>query len=72
MKKVKNIHTKEAVPQLHFNQLNAMANHIHAIGTEQDIHWDLIEDTAHYATINRIIPVKLTRKIVQQRPDWEQ
>ena len=56
---------------------NNNTNHIHAIKTEQDTHWDPITPTsmdnaAHYATINGIIPVKLTHWIVQQQPDWEQ
>ena len=32
-----------------------------------------MDNTAHSATIsNGIIPVKLTGRIVQQQPDWEQ
>ena len=73
-KEISNIHTAEGVPQLHFHQLNAIANHLHALRTNQDIHWDPItpsamDDAAHYATINGIVPLKLTRRIVQQQPD---
>ena len=43
---VTNIHIAEGVPQLHFDQLNAIVNHIHAIQTEQDKHWDPITPTS--------------------------
>ena len=28
------------------------------------------KDAHHYATINGIVPVKLTQRIVQQQPNW--
>ena len=60
------IQTAEGIPQLHFDQLNAIANHTYIIQTDQDKeHLDPItptsmEDTTHYTTINRIVSVKPT------------
>ena len=74
---INNIHTSEGVPQLHFDQLNAIAHHLHAIRHNTDS-WTSLEpcpkdeDAEHYATINGIVPVKLTRRIVQKQPDWNQ
>ena len=74
---IHNLHTAEGVPQLHFDQLNAIAHHLHAI--RNNIHnWEPLtpcptdDDAEHYATINNIVPVKLTRRIVKQKEDWTQ
>ena len=45
-KEISNIHTAKGVPKLHFNQLNAMANHLHVLRTDQNTHWDPITPSA--------------------------
>ena len=73
---IKNIHTSEGVPQPHFDQLNAMSHHLHAIKHNAES-WTPpqpcpLEDNAqHHATINGMLPVKLTRRTVKEQSDWE-
>ena len=73
---VKNLHTAEGVPQSHFDQLNAIAHHLHAVKNNTES-WTssqpcpVEEDAAHCATINGTLPVKLTRRIVMKQPDWD-
>ena len=60
-----NLHTAEGIPQLNFDQLNAIAHHLHAIKHNTKT-WETLDpnhtdkDAQHYATINSIVPVKLT------------
>ena len=71
-----NLHTAEGIPQLNFDQLNAIAHHLRAIKHNTKT-WETLDpdhtdkDAQHYATINGLLPVKLTRRIVQQQPDWD-
>ena len=72
----KNLHTAEGVPQSHFDQLNAIVHHLHAIKHDTES-WTSLqpcpveEDAAHCATIKGMLPVKLTRQTVMKQPDWD-
>ena len=69
------LHTANGIPQLHFDQLNAIAHHLHAI-RHGDSLWGpnetavIQDETVNQATATNLIPVKLTRRRVQALPDW--
>ena len=89
------LHTANGIPQLHFDQLNAIAQHLHNVKHDTDSTIPLMpktmtpdgptirkviatgtipkgmdEDTIHNATGTGLIPIKLTRRKIQQLDDW--
>ena len=75
-KEVKNLHTGEGVPQLHFDQSNAIAHHLHAVKHDTES-WTTSqpcpkeEDATHHVTINGVLLVEPTRQTVMKQPDWD-
>ena len=58
---IAHIHTAEGVPQLHFDQLNVIANHLYALQGDTGT-WTPLSpstDTMHYAVIYKVVPVLL-------------
>jgi hypothetical protein len=70
--------TASGIPQLHFDQLHAIAHHLHVIryGEDYDLwgntaDWPHVdEETIHQAIIDDQVPVKFTRRKLKIRDDW--
>jgi hypothetical protein len=71
--------TASGIPQLHFDQLHAIAHHLHAIkyGNKYDL-WDdkstwptVTDETIHHAIASDQVTAKLTRCNLKQRSDWQ-
>jgi hypothetical protein len=71
--------TASCIPQLHFDQLHAIAHHLHVIRYGEDYNlwtdtttWpDVDEETIHQAIVDDQVAVKFTRRQLKPRSDWQ-
>ena len=68
-----NLHTAQGLPQIHFDQLQALAHHLNCIKYGDDYNFNEDQDqdaTVMKAIAEGIVPHKFTRQILKQREDW--
>jgi hypothetical protein len=71
--------TASGIPQLHFDQLHAIAHHLHVLkhGDDHNLWGDtsdwpvLDEETVHQAIVDDQVPAKFTRRQLKTRQDWQ-
>ena len=69
-----NLHTASGVPQIDFDQLQAVAHHLNCMhyGDDYRLHDpDYDEAVIHQAMANNMLPAKLTRCVLLKREDWD-
>jgi hypothetical protein len=71
--------TASGIPQLHFDQLHAIAHHLHVLKYGEDYNlwedtttWPAIdEETIHQAVADNHVAVKFTRRQLKPRSGWQ-
>ena len=68
------LHTAQGLPQMHFDQIKAVAHHLNCIkyGDDYNLHEYQDKDGIVYKAIaDDIILRKLTQRILEQRENWD-
>jgi hypothetical protein len=71
--------TASGIPQLHFDQLHAIAHHLHVMkyGEDYDLWGDnstfptVDESTIHQAIVDDLVPAKFTRRQLKRSENWQ-